>query len=155
VAGAIELNGIADYISVPFIVDPAVGKFSVFAWVKGGRPGQVVISQSEGANWLMADPSEGKLMTALSYPSGGRIPAQPLVSEFVMTDGVWHRIGLVWNESERILYGDDVEVVRDAEPHLAGATGGLHIGAGRNLEPGGFFSGLVDDVRIYNMTVTP
>jgi hypothetical protein len=155
VDGAVELSGIVDYISIPFILDPAVGKFSVFAWIKGGRPGQVVISQSEGANWLLADASKGKLMTALSYPSGGRIPGQPLMSEFIMTDGAWHRIGLVWNESERILYGDDVEIARDAEPYLAGATGGLYIGAGKNLEPGGFFSGLVDDVRIYNMTVTP
>jgi hypothetical protein len=38
---------------------------------------------------------------------------------------------------------------------LAGAAGGLYIGAGANLEPGSFFSGLVDDVRIYNLTVTP
>lgn len=155
VAGAIELDGMADYVSIPFILDPAAGRFSVFAWVKGGAPGQVVISQSAGANWLMADPSEGKVMTALSYPSGGRIAAQPLVSEFVMTDGAWHRIGLVWNGFERILYADDVEVARDEEPYLAGATSGLYMGAGRNLEPDTFFSGLVDDVRIYNMTVTP
>jgi len=155
VNGAIELNGAADYISTPSILDPAAGRFSVFAWVKGGRPGQVVISQSKGANWLLADPLEGKLMAALSYPSGGRIPALPLVSEFVVTDGAWHRVGLVWNGFERILYVDEVEVARDAEPYLAGATGGLYIGAGRNLEPGSFFAGLVDDVRIYNMTVTP
>ena len=155
IAGAIEFDGMADYISIPFILDPGDGKFSVFAWIRGGKPGQVVLSQSEGANWLLADPSKGKLMTALSYPSGGRIPALPLVSEFAMTDGAWHRIGLVWNGFERILYADEIEVARDAEPYLAGATGGLYIGAGRNLEPGSFFAGLVDDVRIYNMTVTP
>ena len=155
VAGAIELDGVSDYVSIPFILDPAAGKFSVFAWIKGGSPGQVGISQSEGANWLMADPLEGKLMTALSYPSGGRIPAQPLASEFVITDGAWHRVGLVWNGFERILYADEVEVARDVEPYLAGATGGLYFGAGGNLESGSFFAGLVDDVRIYDMTVTP
>ena len=115
----------------------------------------MIVSQKEGANWLMADPSEGNFMTALSYPSGGRIPAQPLVSEFVMTDGAWHRIGLVWNGFERILYADDIEVAKDEESYLVGATGGLYIGAGRNLDPDSFFSGLVDDVRIYNLPVTP
>lgn len=92
-------------------------------------------------------------MTALSYPSGGRIPALPLVSEFVMTDGAWHRMGLVWNGFERILYADDVEVARDVVPYLAGATGGLIVGANGNLEPGSYFAGLVDDVRIYNLTM--
>jgi Domain of unknown function (DUF4185)/Concanavalin A-like lectin/glucanases superfamily len=153
--GAIELDGMADYICTPFVLDPAAGEFSVFAWIMGGARGQVVISQIAGANWLMADPLEGKLMTALSHPSGGRATAPPLVSEFIITDGAWHRVGVVWDGSERILYADDVEVARDVQPSLAGAAGGLYIGAGRNLEPGSFFSGLVDDIRVYNLTVTP
>ena len=155
VVGAIELDGIDDYISTPFILDPSAGKFSLFAWIRGGKPGQVLLSQNGDANWLMADPSEGKVMTALSYPSGGRIPAVPLISECVMTDGDWHRIGLLWNESERILYADDAEVARDMVPYLAGATGGLILGAGGTLEPGNFFEGLMDDVRIYNVTMLP
>lgn len=155
VAGALELDGIADYLATHFVQDPAAGAFSVFAWVRGGAPGQVVISQTAGANWLMADLSEGRLMTALSRPSSGRATAPLLVSDFVITDGTWHRIGMVWDCVERVLYADDIEVARDAQPSLAGATGGLYIGAGRNLEPGSFFSGLVDDVRIYNQTVTP
>jgi CubicO group peptidase (beta-lactamase class C family) len=155
VAGAIELDGMANYISTPFILDPSAAKFSIFAWIRGGKPGQVVLSQADGENWLMADPSEGKYMTALSYPSGGRIPAVPLISEFVMTDGDWHRIGLVWNESERILYADETEVARDVIPYLAGATGGLILGAGGTLEPGSFFGGRVDDVRVYSMARLP
>ena len=154
-AGAIELDGMADYVSTTFVLDPAAGRFSAFTWVRGGAPGQVVISQTAGVNWLMADPLEGKLMTALSRRSIGRIKEPPLASEFVITDGSWHRIGVVWNASERILYADDVEVARNEQPSLAGATGGLYFGAGMNLEQGSFFSGLIDDVRIYNLTVTP
>jgi hypothetical protein len=155
VAGAIELDGLADYISASFILDPAAGAFSAFAWVRDGAPGQVVVSQADGTNWLMADPLEGKLMTALSRPPAGRTAAAPLVSPFVMTDGAWHHIGVVWNGSERILYADDVEAARDAQPSLAGTAGGLYIGAGRNLELGSFFSGRIDDVRIYNLAVMP
>lgn len=155
VSGAIELDGFADYVFTPFVLDPATGPFSAFAWVRGGAPGQVVISQTEGTNWLMADLSEGKLMMALTPPSTGRVTPPPLVSDFVITDGAWHRIGMVWNGSERILYADDKEVARDVQPSLAGAAGGLNIGAHPSLKPGSFFSGLVDDVRIYNLTVTP
>ena len=155
VAGAVELDGIADYILSPFVLNPAAGAFSVFAWIKGGAPGQVMVSQTTGANWLMADFLEGKLMTTLSHPSGGRATAPPLISELVITDDTWHRIGLVWNGTERILYFDDTEAARDVQSSLAGATNGLHIGAGRNLEQGSFFSGMVDDVRIYNHAVRP
>ncbi|MHC4678326.1 MAG: LamG-like jellyroll fold domain-containing protein [Planctomycetota bacterium] len=155
VGGAIEFDGTADYVTTPFVVDPAAGAFSVIAWIKGGAPGQVMLSQTAGADWLMADLTQGTLMTALSRPPWGRFAATPLVSESVITDGVWHRIGLVWDGAERILYVDDVEVSRDAQPALSGATGGLHLGAGRNLEPGSFFSGMIDDIRIYSLTVTP
>jgi hypothetical protein len=155
VGGALELDGIAGYVTTPFVLDPAAGALSVFAWIKGGAPGQVVVSQTAGAAWLMADPTEGRLMTALARPAWGRFAATPLVSEFVIIDGAWHRIGLVWTGSERILYVDDVEVTRDTHPFVSSATGGLHVGAGGDLEPGSFFSGLVDDIRIYNLIVTP
>ena len=35
------------------------------------------------------------------------------------------------------------------------SNGGLHLGAGENLEPGSFFSGLIDEVRNYNMALGP
>jgi hypothetical protein len=38
---------------------------------------------------------------------------------------------------------------------LEGSGGGLHIGTGNALEPGTYFSGLIDDVRIYNRVVLP
>jgi hypothetical protein len=32
-------------------------------------------------------------------------------------------------------------------------TGGLYIGAGQALDPSTFFSGLIDEVRIYNVAL--
>jgi len=155
--GALQFDGVDDYVSTPFILDPAAGAFSVFAWIKGGAPGQVVLSQTGGANWLLADSSDGKLMTTISCRPGGRFPPEPLASEFIITDGQWHRVGFVWDCSYRTLYVDDTEVAKDTEPqaHLESAYGGLYFGAGKNLEVGSFFSGLIDDVRIYNQAVTP
>jgi N-acetylneuraminic acid mutarotase len=69
VDGALQLDGIDDYVSTDFILNPADGAFSIFAWIKGGGPGQVIISQANGAgtgrSWLCTDLSEGKLMTKL------------------------------------------------------------------------------------------
>lgn len=87
VHGAIELDGEDDYVSTDFVLDPADGPFSVFAWVKAGAPEQVVISQvgETGRNWLAAD-SQGNLMTDLRVPYG-RLLGPPLVSDFLITDG--------------------------------------------------------------------
>jgi N-acetylneuraminic acid mutarotase len=154
VDGALELDGIDDYIDADFVLNPADGPFSILAWIKGGAAGQVVLSQTGGANWLSADPSEGKLMTELVPPTT-RSPLPPLVSEIQITDGNWHHIGFVWDGSHRTLYVDGVIVAEDTQDGLAGSENGLNIGAGQMTQSGNFFSGLIDDVRIYNRAVSP
>ena len=152
VDGALQFDGIDDYVSTDFVLNPTEGPFSVFAWIKGGAPGQVVLSQMGGARWLCADPSEGNLMTELMAAGRG---ANKLLSQTVITDGNWHRIGLVWDGSNRTLYVDDVAVAEDAQTKLEGSDNGLYIGTGKAMEPGSFFSGLIDDVRIYNRAIIP
>jgi hypothetical protein len=152
VGGALQFSGAGDYVKTPFVRDPSQGAFSVFAWIKGGTPGQVILSQETGTDWLLADASQGFLMTELKY--GGRSKAA-LCSQTVVTDGNWHRVGLAWDGSNRVLYVDDVEVARDTQPDLVASAGGLYIGAGSGLTPGTFFSGLIDDVRIYDRAMKP
>jgi len=152
VDGALQLDGIDDYVSTPFVLNPANGKFNVFVWIKGGASGQVVLSQAGSANWLCMDSVEGNLMTELKGPGRG---TAELLSQTIITDGDWHRIGLVWDGSNRTLYVDDVAVAEDAQTNLEGSDNGLYIGTGMAMEPGSFWSGLIDDVRIYNQAVTP
>jgi hypothetical protein len=78
-----------------------------------------------------------------------------LLSQAIITDNNWHRIGLVWDGSFRTLYVDDVVVAEDAQTNLGGSENGLYIGAGMAIEPGSFWSGLIDDVRIYNRALIP
>jgi hypothetical protein len=155
VAGALEFDGIDDYIKTDFVLSPKDGAFSVFVWIKGGAPGQVVISQLNGANWLRTDPTSGCVMTELIPPAVGRFVPQPLISECVITDGQWHRIGFVWDGANRSLYVDDILVAEDTQPNLQGSNSGLYIGTGKAMEPGTYWSGLIDDVRIYNRAVRP
>ena len=123
---------------------------------KGGAAGQVVLSQTGAANWLCMNSAEGCLITELKKDSGG-FNGDPLSSDAIINDGNWHRIGFVWDGSYRYLYVDGMEVTNDAEPlsGLNDAFGGLYIGTGSNCADGTFFSGLIDDVRIYNRAVRP
>jgi N-acetylneuraminic acid mutarotase len=150
--GALQLDGVDDYISTDPVLNPAVGVFSVFTWIKGGLPGQVVISQFNGVNWLGTDSISGCLKTGLSAPGRG---GGPLQSETVITDDNWHRIGFVWYGVNRALYVDDILVAEDTQQSLESSTAGLYIGCGNGMEAGTYWSGLIDDVRIYNRAVRP
>jgi hypothetical protein len=151
VGGALQLDGVDDHVRAGFLHDPAVGALSVFAWVKGGKPGQVILSQRTGLDWLAAD-GAGTLMTDLHSASRD---STSLASQKVITDGNWHRIGLVWDGATRTLYVDGVAVAQDRQRNLKSAYGNLHIGAGKDLAAGTFWSGLIDDVRIYQRVIQP
>ena len=105
-----------------------------------------------GSTWLGIDSSDGTLMTGLSDIHFGQ-----LKSEVVITDGQWHHIALVYDRTEmkRHLYVDGAEVAVDSG-FVAGLScdAGLYIGAGQALDAVTFFSGLIDDVRIYNVTLS-
>jgi hypothetical protein len=156
-AGSLALDGLNDYISTAFILNPSQGAFSVFAWVKTTSPARVVISQTAtvgfGRTWLCTDAS-GNLMTELKASGRGGFP---LVSQAVITDDQWHRVGFTWDGAYRTLYVDGTEVAKDTTPQqpLETANGGLYIGAANNLAAGMFWSGLIDDVRIYDRAVKP
>lgn len=150
--GAIRLDGVDDYIVAGPALNPADGPLSVFAWIRGGVAGQAVISEPGGANWLSIDPLDGFLMTELA--SGGR-SAVPLLSETIIADGQWHRIGFVWDGLNRTLYVDGGAVAQDTQDSLANSSNGLNIGCGPSFGLNSFFSGLIDDIRIYKRVVKP
>ena len=152
VDGALAFDGVDDYIITGSILNPIKGPFSVFAWIKGGAPGQVVLSQIGGVNWFLADSSEGNLMTELKGSGRG---AAIMQSQTVITDGNWHRIGFVWDGFSRTLYVDGVAVAEDTQDGLGGSENGLYIGTGNFMQTGTYWSGLIDDVRIYNRAVIP
>jgi len=155
--GALALDGEDDYLRIPFILNPASGSFCVFAWIKGGAPGQMILSQrdvggDQGNTWLLADASYGRLMTRLMHP-----PFSPLMSQSVITDNQWHHVGLMYDfiALHRYLYVDGIEVAKDDDfVGGVGSEGDLIMGADKTLNAASFFSGPIDDVRIYNNLLT-
>jgi hypothetical protein len=134
VGGAIQLDGIGDYVSVPYILPGVQNSFSAFAWVKGGGPNQVIACESGmyGYFLLQADFKAGNLMT--TYNGLGNEGF--LFSQTSVIDGQWHHVGLVWDaySTERTLYIDGVEAASDKVsncPNWSSSVGGrgLNIGA--------------------------
>jgi hypothetical protein len=159
-SGALQFDGVDDYFSTDFILNPSEGSFSVLVWIRGDTPGQVIVSQFDdaggGKTWLGMEQSQGGLVSRLAPPASGRSVPEPLSSGAVITDGQWHHVAFVWDSSYRSLYADGVEVAKDtaALGSLESATGGLHVGAAEDLNDDSFFSGLIDDLRIYDVALT-
>jgi hypothetical protein len=154
VDGALALDGADDFLATDFVLEPSEGPFSVLAWVKGGAPGQAVLSQIDGENWLGADPTSGFLMTELKGTGRGSCALHSETA--ISADGDWHRIGLTWDGTNRCLHVDDSVVAEDTQAGgLGSCSGAMNIGCDKAMTPGTFFSGLIDDVRIYNRAVQP
>ncbi len=134
--------------SVP---DPVDGPVSVIAWVKGGAPGRVIVSHQSGADWLYLN-QDGMLISDLNV-SGQDVTS--LSSNAFILDDQWHRVALVWDGTSRAFHMDGVEVVRDTPPSLETLYSMLYIGAGRHLGTTSYWSGLIDNVRIYTRAVQP
>jgi acyl-CoA thioesterase-1 len=158
IGGALEFDGVDDYISTGTVLNPADGPFTVFTWIKSVPPGRAILSQSDQSGtstiWLGTDATTGALMTTLT---DGGPTTRPLVSLMRVLDGAWHDIRLVWDGSHRYLYVDGRQAAMDTEKlgKLKPSTNGFFIGAGSTLEPATFWSGLIDDIRIYNRAVKP
>ena len=150
VDGALQLDGIDDCIITFSGTNPA-WPFSIFAWIKAEEPGKVIIAQQTVSDWLSLD-TEGNLMTDIKC--SGRLGG-PLLSEATITDGQWHRVCLVWDGSNRTLIVDDVVVAEDTPTTLESSDRGLYIGVGKDFSADTFFSGLIDDIRIYSRAVKP
>jgi len=152
IGGALAFDGKDDFVrSGKSVLDPAAGPFSVIAWVRGGAAGRVIVSQSSGADWLYLN-QYGMLTTDLKSPGKD---GKSLTSSAFAVDDQWHRVVLVWDGTNRALHMDGVEVASDTQPNLAASSGSLHIGGGKYIAPASFWSGLIDDVRIYNRAVQP
>jgi len=77
------------------------------------------------------------------------------MSQTAITDGIWHRLSFVWDGLHRILTADGIAVAEDVQNSVGSFGSGLFIGVGKDYANGTFFSGLIDDVRIYNRVVSP
>ncbi|MCF7975344.1 MAG: DUF4380 domain-containing protein [Phycisphaerae bacterium] len=149
---ALAFDGVSGAVILPAGFDPAKGPFSLFVWIKGGAPGQVIVSQENAVDWLLADPWNGFLKTNLQGTGRGDAP---MTSQVVVTDDLWHRVGLVWNLTHLILIVDDVEVARSKQGIFPSISNHLYLGTNHSQEAGTFWYGLMDEVRLHNRAVQP
>lgn len=152
---ALQLDGLDDFVQAPCVLNPADGPLSAFAWVRGGRPREAILAQADGSGigweWLQAAPDTGNLLTRLT--DGNSI----LTSNVSICGDNWRHVGVVWDGARRRLYVDGICVACDTEPldGLLSSDGLMYIGRQRVYSPDLFWTGCIDDVRIYDRALDP
>lgn len=147
IGNAIDLDGVSDYVETPVSLNPQ-GDFTVAGWVKGGAANDVVISQSNGQDWIKLDAS-GHLASGVKPSSGGELAVGT-----AWDAAEWHHVALSWDGSRRYLYVDG-RIVASDESDIAvpvSATGSLIFGAGAALDNN--FDGMMDDVGIWSRSLS-
>ncbi|HML74683.1 MAG TPA: choice-of-anchor Q domain-containing protein [Anaerohalosphaeraceae bacterium] len=158
---ALRLDGINDYVQVTGfegITGPASRTCS--AWIKAtaNSKEQTIISWGNGANgqkWMFRMQSDGKLAVGVW---GGYIYGNVSVA-----DGQWHHVAAVLaaDSSPSV---NEIKLYVDGLPQIAtySSTQPIDTLAGQNVQIGSvyngtsqasFFNGLLDDVRIYNLSL--
>ncbi len=152
IGGALAFDGVDDFVLADFPVGLGDEPFSVCAWIMDGAPGRDIVSAQGDARWLYTNAIDGSLMTDLGTSAWA---GTPLFSDAVVTDGQWHRVMLVWDGTSRILCVDEQQAATEPLSEVSAPAGKLIIGGSGSLEPESLWSGLIDDVRIYNRAVRP
>ena len=159
VAGnVLSLDGSGDYVNCGNHSDFNItGPMTVVAWIK---------TSSWGTNWAsICGKGEGTWRLQRNAPNGpgdnngvclglnGISPGQPYGTEgnINVADGNWHHVAGVYDGSQTYVYVDgQVDNFINATGSIDTNAYNILIGANSEPTPGYMFSGLIDDVCVYN-----
>lgn len=177
IGGTVDLNGVSDYFSVPTLNNiycPYYNTFSVAGWFKTSRTMGI---QTIVGNWSQYQftPYPGQYITMYFgwqiLVENNKVvarfgPASTTPSDIVgtrtVTDGNWHYFVMVFpnQNSNTILYVDGQQ---DGTPqirygYLSNSKfrigDGGYVNSGTPVLRGGPFCGMIDDVMIFNRTLS-
>jgi len=163
IGGALELDGIDDYVEVPD--DPSfdiTNEITVTAWINpvDVADWRTIVSKfahtpawRKDLYWLLYG---GNIGVSLAGPSG--IGGTDWIPDVPIESGTWTHVALSYDGFAMKMYKNGVNVATNSISGnllLADSFSNESFYIGQNTEWGEYFEGLIDDVRIYDRTLTP
>jgi Ca2+-binding RTX toxin-like protein len=153
--GAVNFDGVDDLITVPAAADLNLSKnFTIEAWVKPDAltPYDSAVTKEAGSSKTFSLIPEGdhvapKFEVAKTATSLNTINA---TSQLPLS--TWSHVALTFNGETLRLYVNGSQVATVPQSTLYNAEGPLQIGG--NLIDGEYFDGSVDEIRLYNRTLS-
>ena len=159
---AYDFDGVNDYIDTGSTTVHQNTVFSYAFWINASAPGSGTdgtvgsYDAGAGARGPLASSISGDSKLTFLYQSLGTAynSAQQLKSTGNVYDSTWRHVACVFdgNQNEVKIYIDgSLDSSKTASvPNTVNITTALKIGAGS----GGYTAGLMDDIRVYNRTLT-
>ncbi|CAN5285649.1 hypothetical protein BH23VER1_BH23VER1_30110 [soil metagenome] len=169
--GSLRLRDMA-YATVPHHPSLAItGELSLSAWIRVSRYGQRagIVGKYAGGDEMDNDAkldrcyalklNDGRLDFLVS-PDGSRTRATNVIGVRRLPTGVWIHVAAVYRPSEsvRLFVSGRLDAVATEAivPAIAQKPAPLYVGTTYNtVDPANFFSGQIDEVRIYNRALNP
>jgi hypothetical protein len=152
---ALSFDGVNDAVSVgtPATLNFGSGNFTVMMWIKRNALGggqKHLFSKCDASAWQSGCKEfyfAGDVLRFGSYLTGD-------TSSITIADTNWHHIALVFTRASNAtqIYVDGT--LRTTATKNLEADGAAHVVAIGNLHGANTFSGLIDEVRIYNQALT-
>ncbi len=150
---ALVFSGSNNYVDTDFSDNLSAGDFSASAWIKipNGVSTSYVVAQSHAISPYASD-------WFFPFHSGGSIfwfRGVQLGTYSTINDGLWHHLMLVWDQSEAnySAYVDSKYIGISSTVSNYGGVGSVKIGARGDLATT-FFTGSIDEVKIYNYALS-
>lgn len=157
VDGAIELDGVDDYIYIPvFKGITGTSSRTCTGWIKTAQaPGHIMNwgLVETGEKWVIRLNSDGTLRAEVQ---GGY-----MYGTTSLDDGRWHHIAVVLKEDDntnitdvRLYVDGEQETIGDYSSQQIDTASGYDVKIGKHISNEVYFDGLIDDVRIYNRALS-
>jgi len=162
IQGALEFDGVDDFVSLGTMDIPAGTGLTISLWMKADDfdvPDARLISKSTG---LLAADHYWMVSTINSTALRFRLKAGGATTTLATTTGKigpgkWYHVAVTYDGANMRIYKDGVEVASTAKTGTPDVN--ASVGAAIGNQPAGAgsapFDGLIDDVRIYNRALTP
>lgn len=155
-SGAVYMDG-QDYIAIDADSFPVLdGSFTIDAWIKTTENNlhQTVISKGS-SSWQLG--VEGSTHKAY-FSCPGLAGTSYLVGSKILTDGIWHHLAAVYDDTAQKIYLY-VDEVLDAEADASGSVNwseyDIWIGGDpQHPDDGNWWKGTLDNIRIYNYALS-
>ena len=154
VHGAINFDGDGDFIDIGFPMPAITNRITVAAWIKVtafDKTYQAIVTKGDTRWRLQRYSDTDHIEFACTGVTGGDIHGSRNVN-----DGQWHHIAGVYDgiDNRIFLYVDGVEEVNQfANGNISTNSAPVYIGENYE-EPGRYFNGQIDEVRVYSKALT-
>ena len=161
--GAVNMDGVDDYISLPALTVSGKG-LTITAWMRNssfpsGVSQRFIAKGSDstlaGTYWMLGQTNVSGQNRLRFLLKTGSTTTTLTASSGNLPLNTWYHVVATYDGSRMRLYLNGTEVGSIAKSGWLAAGSGVAVHLGRSPDGSNYLRGAIDDVRIYNQTVSP